>query len=278
MPRVLPGLRALVGQHDDFLVDLWGVVHDGDAPFDGVREALAELAAREKRVVFVTNSSRSGATVTDHLLERFGLPRAHFHGVVSSGDVSCAALRDRDPELFALLPRAPRCFHHGSAEVVPWLFELGLDFTDDVAEADLVVTTGIYANDEALRAAGELLAPAATRSVPIVCTNPDRIIPSARGSTLGPGAIADVYPGRVFFYGKPHAPIYAAARALLGTERTPVAIGDLLETDIRGAKAAAIPSVLITRTGGAALGDDDLPTRFARASVTPDMLLDRFAY
>lgn len=280
MPVVLPGLRSLADVYEDFLVDLWGVIHDGEEPFPSVLAALEELAARGRRVVFVTNSSRSGAGVTAMLVESFGVPRHLFHGVVSSGDVTRAALAQRDAALFAGLPAAPRCFHSGAREIVAWLFELGLDFTDDAASADLVIATGAYASTDALDAVARALAPAAVRGAPLVCTNPDRIIPSARGSMLGPGIVADVYPGRSFFYGKPHAPIYAAARALLGggDPSRCVAVGDLLETDIRGARSAGLASVLVTSTGAAALATESLEERCAAAGVTPDMVIDRFAW
>ncbi len=280
MPLVLPGLRSIVEDYEDFLVDLWGVIHDGEQPFPSVLPALGALAARGRRVVFVTNSSRSGSGVTSFLVEQLGIPRHLFHDVVSSGDVTRAALEQRDPAVFAKLPAAPRCFHSGAREIVAWLYELGLDFVDDAAEADLVIATGAYADDAALEAVAKELATAAMRGAPLVCTNPDRIIPSARGSMLGPGIIAEAYAGPTFFYGKPHAPIYAAARALLGAGDASkcIAVGDLLETDIRGARNAGIASVLVTATGGSALATEALDLRYAAGGVAPDMIIERFGW
>src|SRR5690606_35987751 len=101
------------------------------------------------------------------------------------------------------------------------------------------------------------LSPAAERGVPLVCTNPDRIVRTSSGLKLAPGAVAEAY-GRLgaktFLYGKPHPPIYAAALAGIAA-RGPVpparivAIGDLLETDVRGARSAGLDSVLVTGTG-----------------------------
>lgn len=248
------GVRALVDRFDDFIVDLWGVVHDGERPYDGVVDALERLAALgDKRVLFVTNTSRASDRVIE-MLVAMGIDRALFHGVVSSGDVTRAALAARDPAVFAPLPEAPRCFHYGDDSFVPWLFTLGLDMVDDVAAADLVVASGAPHDAAGLEAARALLAAPAARGVPLVCTNPDRVIPKAAGETLGPGAVARVYDelgGRTFLYGKPHAPIYAEARRVLGgdAQRRIVAIGDLVETDVVGARAAGLPAVLVTRGG-----------------------------
>lgn len=286
--RALPGLRVIAPSYDAFLVDLWGVVHDGKEPFSGVLDALRELASAGRRVIFLTNTSRAGALVAD-TLAAMGIGDALYEAVISSGDVTREALLGCDPPLFDALPDLPRCAHVGDPSFVPWLFELGLSFVDDVADADLIITTGAPRDDAALASLRELLEPAAARGVPLVCTNPDRVIPTAAGLTLGPGAVAAAYAelgARVFLYGKPHPPIYAAARRQLGEvppERV-LAIGDLLDTDIRGARAAGIASVLVTATGGhaPALGPapsaSDLDALWTEAGVAPDMVLARFAW
>ncbi|MDF2692067.1 MAG: superfamily protein involved in N-acetyl-glucosamine catabolism [Labilithrix sp.] len=286
--HALPGLRAIASQYDAFLVDLWGVVHDGSRPFAGVVDALRELSSAGRRVIFLTNSSRDGARVAE-MLGAMGIGGELFEAVISSGDVTRDALVSRDPALFDLLPDDPRCVHVGDPSFVPWLFELGLRFVDGLADADLVVATGTVRDDAALVSVREHLAPAAARGAPLVCTNPDRVIPTAFGVTLGPGAVAVAYAelgGRVFLYGKPHSPIYAAARRQLGASPAArvLAVGDLLDTDIRGARDAGIASVLVTGTGGHAhaLGPSPsaaaLEPLFAAAGVAPDMVLERFAW
>jgi HAD superfamily hydrolase (TIGR01459 family) len=263
-------------------------VHDGSAPFEGAVDALRELASAGRRVIFLTNTSRTRASVAETLAE-MGIGPELYEAVISSGDVTRDALLARDPPLFDLLPALPRCVHVGNPSFVPWLFELGLSFVDDVADADLVVATGAARDDAALASVRAQLAPAAARGVPLVCTNPDRVIPTRAGLTLGPGAIAAVYAelgARVFLYGKPHSPIYAAARRQLGDSPAArvLAIGDLLDTDIRGARAAGIASVLVTATGGHADALGPAPTTaassalYAAAGVAPDMTLARFAW
>jgi HAD superfamily hydrolase (TIGR01459 family) len=277
----LPGLHALSSRYDAFLIDLYGVIHDGARPFDGVIDALRHLASASRRVVFLTNTSRAGDAVAN-ALATMGIAPDLYDAIISSGDITRAALLSRDPALFFLLPSSPRCAHLGDPSFVPWLFELGLSFVDDLADADLVIASGAPHHAAALARTKSDLAPVAARSVPLVCTNPDRVIPAASGLTLGPGAVAAAYAelgGRVFMYGKPHAPIYAAARALLGevpTERI-VAIGDLLDTDIRGARAAGIASVLVTATGGHA-AEPSIDALFAATGVAPDFVIDRFAW
>jgi len=121
--------------------------------------------------------------------------------------------------------------------------------------------------------------------VPLVCTNPDPIVPTHAGVKLGPGAIAQAYAdlgGPTFLYGKPHAPIYR--HALGGAPARVVAIGDLLETDVRGARGAGIASVLVTATGvhAARIGEPPDPgvveALAAEADAWPDAVVARFRW
>jgi ribonucleotide monophosphatase NagD (HAD superfamily) len=85
----------------------------------------------------------------------------------------------------------------------------------------------------------------------MACANPDIVV--ERGDTLVycAGALAQRYAalgGETIIVGKPHAPIYAAARerlARLGVDRI-LAIGDGLPTDIRGAHDAGIDVLFVT--------------------------------
>lgn len=278
MAHRLPGLRALLPSFDAFLVDLWGVVHDGDQPFEGVVATLEALAAGGHPVLFVTNTSRLADAVA-RTLEGMGIGRALYTDIVTAGDVTRQALATRDAAVFAGLPSAPRCFHFGDPDFVPWLFELGLAFTDDAAAADLVLATGTVPNDRALRELGDRLGPLAARGAPLVCTNPDRLIPTARGAKLGPGAVARHYAergGRVFLYGKPHAAIYEEARRRLGGASRILALGDMLETDVRGAQGAGHASALVLGGGLHAPDAPHLDALFAREAITPTFVLDRF--
>lgn len=256
-------IRDLATDFDDFLVDLWGVVHDGERPYDGVVDALERLAALGgKRVLFVTNTSRASDAVMSTLVDVMKIERSLFFDVVSSGDVTRAALSSE----------SGRCFHYGDPSFVPWLFELPLAFVEEIGGADLIVASGAPRNDAALDAVRAFLAPAAARGVRLVCTNPDEVIPRASGVALGPGVVARAYRelgGPVSLYGKPYAPIYDEARRRLGGDpkRRVVAIGDLLETDIRGARAAGIPSVFVKRGRQGEAGED-----------VPDMAIDRFVW
>lgn len=283
----LSGLRALRPRFEGFLVDLWGVVHDGERLFDGVTEALAALADGGARLCFVSNSSKRGEVLAQHLVE-MGISREHFVDVVSSGDVTRRALLDRDPAVFAALPEAPRVLHLGHPTFVPWLFDLPFRFVEALEDAELVVSTGTVPDRAALDALQSRLSPLAERSVPMVCTNPDRLVGGPAGVHLAPGAVAHAYAergGSVFFYGKPHAPIYRAALARLGVESSRVVgLGDMLDTDVRGARDAGLTAVLVAGSGVHAddLRGDDAHAKLCalctKHEATPDFVLEHFRW
>lgn len=287
--RRLTNITELTDAYDGFLVDLWGVVHDGERLYDGVPATLESLRHRGARVVFLSNSSRLGPQLAESLVG-MGLQRETFVDVVSSGEVTREVLVRREDPLFERfgIGSPPRALHLGTASYVPWLFDIDIELVDDSA-AELVIATGSVASASELDAIRRRLAPLAARNVPLVCTNPDRVLVTKTGLGIAPGAVAHAYAelgGATFMYGKPHPPIYRRALARLAalgvSEARTVAVGDMIETDILGARGANLPSVLVTsgvHAGelGAAPDDADALARlFERHGGAPDAVIARF--
>src|SRR5262249_7463457 len=128
---------------------------------------------------------------------------------------------------------------------------LNLSIATDIRDADFILLGGlddVVAEPEHWR---ERLTLAAARRLPMLCANPDFLMFGAAGMIPAPGALAAFYHslgGTVSFVGKPHAPIFAAALARLGNpERQRVlVVGDSLDHDVAGGRAAGMPPLLIT--------------------------------
>ena len=56
--RLIDGMRELAPDYDGFILDLWGVVHDGVAPFPGVLDCMGRLIDAGKRIVLLSNAPR----------------------------------------------------------------------------------------------------------------------------------------------------------------------------------------------------------------------------
>lgn len=244
--EVLPGLAPVAARYDLILCDVWGVLHDGVSAHRPASEALGRFRAGGGRVVLVSNAPRPASAVVAQL-DRLGVPRPAYDAVVTSGDLTRGLIEARRGEVL---------HHLGPERDLPLFAGLDLRF-GTLAQADYVVCTGLL-DDERERAEDyrPILDIMKSRQLLLVCANPDLVV--ERGDRLVPcaGAIARLYEeggGPVFWAGKPHRPIYERAMELglaarggapIRRERV-LAVGDSLRTDIAGAAAAGLASLLV---------------------------------
>lgn len=244
-PPATPGLSDLAPRYRALLCDVWGVIHNGVAAFPEAGEALAKFRAGGGRVLLITNAPRLKRHVIDQL-DEFGFPRAAYDDLVTSGEVSRDVLRTR--------PGA-NVFHVGPERGLA-LFE-GLDVRlTDVAAANLIVCTGLFDDEtETPPDYDRQFAVWLARRLPMLCANPDLIVERGNKLVWCAGALAERYAGlggETMVIGKPHAQIYAGAFARLakvlgeGMDKASVlAIGDGLETDVRGAVREGIDVLFV---------------------------------
>src|SRR5258705_8087869 len=93
--RRLAGLREIVPDYDGFVLDLWGVLHDGAKPLPGAVDALTQLKATGKRLAILSNAPRRAALVASRMTE-IGIPPELYDHVHSSGEEAWQHLKRRD--------------------------------------------------------------------------------------------------------------------------------------------------------------------------------------
>src|SRR5260370_39751013 len=125
--RLIGGIREVVLLYDGFILDLWGVIHDGVAPMPGAVECLRSLLESGKRIVLLSNAPRRADDVVRRIT-RIGVPAELYHHVMSSGEDAWQHLDPRDAPFYAGLGR--RCLHLGSARVIAIAGGLALDIVD----------------------------------------------------------------------------------------------------------------------------------------------------
>jgi HAD superfamily hydrolase (TIGR01459 family) len=246
-PPLFPGMAALAPRYDGFILDLWGVVHDGTAPFPGVLDCMERLIGAGKRLVLLSNAPRRAEDVKRRIAV-IGVPEALYHGVMSSGEEAWQYLHRRDDPFYAALGR--RCLHIGSDRDLEIRDGLGLAFVETPDEADFILNTGPAGWEDTIEDYAPVLHAAHERGLPMVCANPDLVVIHAGRPALCAGALAEQYEaigGRVRWHGKPYPSVYDSCIELLGIadRRRLLAIGDSLRTDIAGAANAGIDSLLI---------------------------------
>jgi HAD superfamily hydrolase (TIGR01459 family) len=276
-------LAALMPRYDGFLLDQWGVLHDGVRPYPAAVAALEMLHRAAKRVIILSNSGRSGAE-NARQLAKFGFAPELYDEVVSAGDDARDALAARDEPFHQALGR--RCLLLAREGEQHLAEGLGLDLVENVETADFILLMTMDPPRQSVASWMDLLKAASVRRLPMICANPDlhRASPTG-GLQEAPGLVARAYEqlgGTVRYHGKPQPRIYRTCLAKLGLDRSRVvAIGDSLEHDIAGAQGAGIDSVFIAGGihrgeigwDGAALDPASCLALFASAGRSPTYVL-----
>lgn len=256
--QTLTSIQQLAESHKfkGWLLDQFGVLHDGKNPYPGAISTLEKLANYGAKMVIISNSSRRACTTLEKL-KSLGFDPSLFVGAITSGELTHQYLQRRDDPWFAALGKS--CIH------ITWkdrgaisLEGLGLQVVENVEEAEFILAHGTEAlglssgtaTPMNLEDLDKVLEECAAKSIPMVVANPDFVTVEARDLRVMPGTLATKYEklgGEVKWMGKPDKIIYKAAAEMASIDPSQcVAIGDSLHHDIKGANAAGIQSAFVT--------------------------------
>lgn len=248
-PAIIPiisSIEPLAAGRTAWLVDIWGVMHNGVVPFLPAAAACAQFRRSGGTVLLLSNAPRPAPSVVGQL-DRIGVPRDAYDAVLTSGDASL--------EMIRRAAEAGRAIGHIGPERDRGLFE-GALMPVPLAKAQTVVCSGLYDDErETPETYIEILALLKKRGVDMICANPDLTVERGGRIIYCAGALAKAYEdmgGVVTYAGKPYLPVYDLAFARLAALRGEavqrgqvLAIGDGIGTDIAGAATAGIDSVYV---------------------------------
>jgi len=245
-PRLISGLSQIASNHDALICDVWGVVHDGNRHHPAATDALYRFKQKHGPVVLLTNAPRVPAEVAAQCAS-YGLPPDCYDAIVSSGGAAREELERRS------VSRTVPLYYIGPDRDLPMI--QGLDIARvGIGQAEVALAIGL--RDDMTETvedyAGELAA-MRDKGLTMLCANPDLVVHRGERLVYCAGALAQAYEalgGAVIYYGKPHLPVYESAlarlTALLGhPPKHPLAVGDGLLTDIKGANAAGLEALFI---------------------------------
>lgn len=227
---------------DVVLADLDGVVYAGAGALPHAIDSLTK-AGEGRALGYVTNNAaRTDVAVAEHLSE-LGLD-VQPEKVITSPQ---AAVR----LLATLVAPASTILVVGGEGLVVELEKAGFIVTRSADDKPDAVVQGFAPEVNWLQlaeAAYALKVPPEEGGIPWIATNNDWTIPQSRGIAPGNGTLVSAVHtavGRLATVaGKPEVPIFEEAVARFGAT-SPLFLGDRLDTDIKGANAAGIPSVLV---------------------------------
>lgn len=223
--------------HDLVMLDLDGVVYVGGEAVPGAAEALVAVREAGAQVVFVTNNaSRTPATVAEHLTE-LGVPAGAADVVTSAQAAAGLLVQEVGP--------GGRVLARGGPGLLEAVREAGLVPVGPDDDPGAVVTG--YGPDvrwsELMR-----VAMLVRDGLPWVASNTDETFPTPHGRAPGHGVqvrmLADFSGVEPRVAGKPSRPLLEETMRRVGGSR-PLMVGDRLDTDIEGADAVDVPSLLV---------------------------------
>jgi HAD superfamily hydrolase (TIGR01459 family) len=261
MMQHLIGFAALADRFDGFILDLWGVIHDGVTAFPSAVDCLRRLRAAGKPTLLLSNVPRPTRDA-QALMRRIGVADDLYTDILTSGEAVRRALQDPPNLWWAELGR--HVFHLGPERDRGVLDGLSFIAVPDPAEANFVLNTGPddHRNPSDMAEFEPVLEKCAQRHLPMICANPDLVVVRGGVRVLCAGALAERYRelgGDVCSLGKPDPAIYQPVLERLGLPPDRIlAVGDALHTDIAGAGGVGIAACwVLGGIHGAKLRDVD---------------------
>lgn len=260
-----PGPAPIDGR-ELVLSDLDGVVYRGHRAIDGAVDSLTRAAA-SARVAYVTNNASRTDELVAEQLRGYGLP-VSAADIVTSPQAAVSLLKQTIAPGSVILVV-------GGDGLVDELTKAGYVVTRSADDNPVAVLQGFAQSvgwNELAEAAYALAEQPDGTQLPWIATNTDWTLPTDRGLAPGNGTLVSAVHTAVarlpIFAGKPETPIFEAAFERFGT-RNALMLGDRLDTDTKGAKAAGIASLHV-------LTGVDRPKQLVAASrdMQPDYIVE----
>lgn len=273
-PLEIAGLGDILDRFDAFLIDQFGVLRDGRAPYPQAAPTLSALKTAGKRNIILSNSGKRSHENSVRLAA-LGFDPASWDWFLTSGETAWLIMAEE-----AEHARRKCLLISRDGDTSP-IDGLDIERTDDAHEADIVMIAASEGDIYPISYYETLLAPAARVGRPCLCTNPDKVMLTRNGTTFGAGRIAELYEklgGTVRWIGKPFPDIYAQARKFLeGIDPARICcIGDSIENDILGARNAGFASLLVTTGILDHTSAADREALYEKHGATPDFVAPMF--
>ena len=264
MTEIIANLADLGTRYDAVFCDLWGCLHNGKTPFPSAVAALQGFRARGGKVLLLTNAPRPKSSVIAQL-DAMGVPRDAWDEVVTSGDATQAAMLNGavGRKLYFIgAPKDEAFFTTFAPDLADFAATQPPITRVPLAEAEGIICTGL--TDDLTETPADyraILLQCKINDLPMLCANPDVIVDFGDTRLYCAGALAEAYEamgGTVYYFGKPHPPIYDLARQRLsaltgGRDASVLAIGDGVTTDVMGGMSEDIDTLFVT--GGIAAAE-----------------------
>ena len=276
--KKIKSIEEIINDYDNFIIDQWGVMHDGTFGYKHAVNSINILNSNNKNLFIISNSSKRSKSSIDRL-PKLGFKKNSFINTVTSGEMIWKLLKEE----FLDDKNKKNCFHIYDEEKEDGLnFRDGLNFNfvEKVEEADLILACTPFTNLQPIDYI-PLLEVAYKKEITMYCANPDfeTVESNTNNNIFCMGAIGEIYKkmgGNVIIKGKPDVSIYTETTNQINLEKKrTVAIGDSLFHDIQGANNFEIDSVLVK--SGIHKDLNKINNLIKNHQITPTYIIDKFS-
>ncbi len=251
--QFISGVSQIIDEYDFFILDIWGVIHDGKSLYPNAIEALKLLREKKKKVCLLSNAPRRVSKVKE-FLEKMLITNQYYDFIITSGETAYNYLESNIKEDYRYFGK--KYFYIGPKKDIDLIKTLNYSLVELASEADFAITTGFDNDSSIIDEKIEQILAAKKYNLPMICANPDMVVVRIDGSKMPcAGVIAKEYEkigGKVIYFGKPYSKVYESAISFFEKEfaqkidrKKIIAIGDGIETDIKGANDFNLDSILV---------------------------------
>jgi HAD superfamily hydrolase (TIGR01459 family) len=242
------GLYELMDSYDGFIMDQWGVLHNGLHPYDGVLDSLNHLKQRKKQVIILSNSAKRSSDNIERL-RRLGIKPGLYKDVVSAGEVTWRGLKEQKDAPFKGLGK--KCYLISRPDDKSLLEDLDIELVTNIEQAQFILITSFDPAGMKIEDLEPIFRKAVAKHIPAICANPDMVTVYGHERSIGPGAVAQRYNelgGAAHYIGKPHKTIFRYCVSLFDKiiPSRILVIGDSIQHDIAGGVSVDLDTAFIT--------------------------------
>ena len=137
MYKIINDFKDVIPQYELFIVDIFGVIHDGLELYPKVFENIKEIATQNKNFVFLSNAPRR-AKKAAQALHNFGISKDMYNFILTSGEFAFNYFADLEKKniikkYYYLGPEKDHDLLDGTQHI---------EVTDPM-QADIAITTGL---------------------------------------------------------------------------------------------------------------------------------------
>ena len=141
--QFISGISQIIDDYDFFILDIWGVLHDGKSLYPNAIETLNFLKEKQKKVCLLSNAPRR-AFVVKEFLDKMLITSQYYDFIITSGETAHSYLDSNAKENYRYFGK--KYFYIGPKKDIDLIKTLNYSLVELASDADFALTTG-FEND-----------------------------------------------------------------------------------------------------------------------------------